>query len=137
MVKATEFWNFLCEEMDYRLFSGVPCLELKPLYDKMSPKFLHYMPATDERAAFGIALGAAMSDVKTGVLVKSNYLDLAKDWMDMCVRFQKHIVVLTDKQIVRRVHTIVFDGDYEKLKKALNKKQKEGKLAIIVLEGIK
>ena len=69
MVKAKEFWNYLCNELDYRFFAGVVCKGLKPLYDKMSPDFLHYIPAVNERVALGLASGASLSGVKSGILI--------------------------------------------------------------------
>lgn len=72
MVKAEEFWEYLCNELDYRFFTGVPCEGLKPLYDKMSPDFLHYVPAVNEKVALGMASGASLSGVKSGVLINVN-----------------------------------------------------------------
>ena len=69
MVKAKEFWDYLCNELDYRFFTGVPCNGLKPLYDTMNPDFLHYVPAVNERVAIGMASGASLSGVKSGVLI--------------------------------------------------------------------
>jgi len=136
MVKAKEFWNFLCEDMDYRLFSGVPCLGLKSLYDKMSIDFMHYIPAVNEHAAFGIALGSTTAGVKTGVLVDAQYLDMVEDWMKFCFDYESHIVIITNKDLKRKISKLVFEGDYRKLKTFLARKDREGKPAIIVLEGV-
>ena len=78
MVKAKEFWNYLCEELDYRFFAGVPCLGLKPLYDTMSSKFMHYIPATNEKMALGLVSGANIANVKSAMLMDSkNILDIS------------------------------------------------------------
>jgi len=69
MVKAKEFWNYLCNELDYRFFAGVPCEGLKPLYDTMSPEFMHYIPAVNERVAVGMCNGATIAGVKSAVLI--------------------------------------------------------------------
>jgi len=74
MVKAKEFWDYLCNELDYRFFSGVPCKGLKPLYDEMNPKFMHYIPAANERVALGLVSGAWLSGTKGAVLMNSNNL---------------------------------------------------------------
>jgi len=69
MVKAEEFWNHLCNELGYRFFTGVPCKGLKPLYDTMSPEFMHYIPAVNERVAAGMCNGAILAGVKSAVLI--------------------------------------------------------------------
>lgn len=69
MVKAREFWNYLCNELDYRFFAGVPCEGLKPLYDTMSPEFMHYIPAVNERVALGMVNGARLAGVKSAILI--------------------------------------------------------------------
>jgi hypothetical protein len=74
MVKAKEFWNYLCNELDYRFFSGVPCLGLKPLYDEMSPKFMHYVPAVNEKVATGLVSGAWLAGTKGALLMNSKNL---------------------------------------------------------------
>jgi len=71
MVKAKEFWDYLCNGLDYRFFTGVPCNGLKPLYNTMNPDFLHYVPAVNERVAVGMASGASLSGVKSGVLISA------------------------------------------------------------------
>jgi phosphonopyruvate decarboxylase len=68
-MKAKDFWEFLCEELGYRFFSGVPCLGLKPLYDTMHPNFMHYVPAVNESVALALASGAALSGNKAAVLM--------------------------------------------------------------------
>jgi len=69
MVKAEEFWSFLCNELDYRFFAGIPCKGLKPLYDTMSPEFMHYIPAVNERVAAGMCNGARLAGVKSAMLI--------------------------------------------------------------------
>lgn len=136
MVKAIEFWKFICEEMDYRIFSGVPCLDLKPLYDKMSSKFMHYVPAVDEYTAFGISIGAITSGAKSGVLLDSNYLDVANDWMIFCAEHKEHILIITNRELEKKVSNIVFNGNYEKLRSFLTNKETTGKPAIVVLKEV-
>jgi sulfopyruvate decarboxylase TPP-binding subunit len=74
MVKAKDFWSYLCEELDYRFFAGVACEGLKPLYNKMSSEFLHYVPAVDEKVALGLVNGARIAGVKGAVLMSADYL---------------------------------------------------------------
>lgn len=69
MVKAKEFWKYLCEKLGYKAFAGVPCVGLKQLYDKMDPRILHYVPAVKENVALGIVNGAFFAGTKSGVLI--------------------------------------------------------------------
>jgi sulfopyruvate decarboxylase TPP-binding subunit len=79
MVKAKEFWEYLCEELDYRFFTGVPCKGLKSLYDEMNPDFLHYVPAVNERVAIGMACGASLAGIKSGVLINADNIHVIHD----------------------------------------------------------
>jgi sulfopyruvate decarboxylase TPP-binding subunit len=74
MVKSKEFWDYLCKELDYRLFAGVPCLGLNPLYKTMNKDMLHYMPSVNERISVGIVSGGWLAGFKGGVLLSSNSL---------------------------------------------------------------
>ncbi len=74
MVKAKDFWDYLCEELGYRFFAGVACRGLKPLYGSMNSKFMHYIPAVDEKVALGLVNGARIAGVKGAVLMSANYL---------------------------------------------------------------
>jgi len=72
MVKAKEFWSYLCEKLGYRLFAGVPCLGLNPLYKAMTKDVLHYMPTANERIGLGLVSGGWLAGVKGGVLLSGN-----------------------------------------------------------------
>ena len=74
MVRVKEFWRCLCERLDYRLFAGVPCAGLNPLYRVMDKNIMHYIPASNERIAFGIVGGGWLVGVKGGVLLHANSL---------------------------------------------------------------
>jgi len=69
MVKAKDFWNYLCEDLDYRFFAGVACKGLDPLYNTMSSDFMHYVPAANERTALGLVSGAYVAGLKGGLLL--------------------------------------------------------------------
>ena len=78
MVKAKEFWNYLCEELDYRFFAGVACSGLAPLYKKMNANIMHYIPAANERIALGLVSGAYTAGFKGGLLMDMKFAyDLA------------------------------------------------------------
>lgn len=81
MVKAKAFWQYLCEELNYRFFAGVPHINLKPLYDGMSSEIMHYIPAVRESTALGIVSGAYLVGVKGGIfLYVEEFEDLLK-WL--------------------------------------------------------
>ena len=73
MVKATDFWNYLCNELNYRFFAGVACKGLDPLYKAMSPDFMHYVPAANERTALGLTSGAYVAGLKGGILLDMTF----------------------------------------------------------------
>jgi len=74
MVKATEFWNYLCEELDYRFFAGVACPGLVPLYKKMNADIMHYIPAANEKIALGLVSGARIAGNKGAVLMDMRFI---------------------------------------------------------------
>ena len=69
MIEAKDFWEYLCVDLDYRLFAGVPCIGLKCLYDKMDPRIMHYIPAAEENIALGLVSGAFLAGMKGGILI--------------------------------------------------------------------
>ena len=73
MVKAKDFWNYLCEELDYRFFAGVACPGLSPLYKKMDSKFMHYIPAVNEKIGLGLVSGAYMAGYKGALLMDMEF----------------------------------------------------------------
>lgn len=81
MVKAREFWNCLCKELDYRFFAGVPCKGLALLYNSMNSKIMHYVPAVNNRVALGLVSGAFLSGAKVGVLIHIDRLHNILDWL--------------------------------------------------------
>ena len=81
MVKAKVFWNYICNELDYRFFSGVVCEGFVPLYDEMSAEFMHYIPAANERIALGMAAGARMTNLKSGILIDYKNIYVLYDWL--------------------------------------------------------
>lgn len=72
MIKAKEFLEYLCNDLGFRFFSGVPCTELIPVYNEMNSKLLHYIPAANETIAVGISSGTWLTEFKSGVFMDSN-----------------------------------------------------------------
>lgn len=79
MVKAKEFLQFLCSELEYRFFSGIPFIEAKPIYDNMTRELMHYVPAANENIAVSMANGAWVSRFKACVLLSLEHI-LKVDW---------------------------------------------------------
>ena len=77
-VRAKEFWNYLCNGLDYRLFAGVPCLGLNPLYKTMNKDMLWYMPSVNERIGLGIVSGGSLAGFKCGMLLSASLLSALK-----------------------------------------------------------
>ena len=74
MVKAKEFWSYLCEDLEYRFFSGVACPGLLPLYKGMSSEIMHYVPAANEKIALGLVSGAYLAGFKGCVLMDMRFI---------------------------------------------------------------
>lgn len=72
MIKIKNFWNYLCKDLDYRFFSGKPCLGFKSLYKTMNPEIMHYIPAANSTTAVGLVSGASLSGHK-GVVLLDDY----------------------------------------------------------------
>lgn len=109
MIKVKEFWEVLCEELDYRFFTGVPCLGLKPVYDKMDQRIMHYVPATKENTALGLASGVSLSGVKSGILINIDRLHNILDWL-VSFNLEYKIPLLV----------IAYNKDNSKFKKVLS-----------------
>lgn len=73
MVNAKDLLYYLCNTLEYRFFSGVPCCDLKEIYNHMDSSIMHYIPATNAKVALGITSGFWLaSKVKTCVLLDYN-----------------------------------------------------------------
>lgn len=145
MEKAKIFWQFLCNEMEYRGFSGVPCNGLKSLYAKMDSEFLHFIPATNENIALGIVAGMSISGIKSGILMRAsnfcniaNYLNLLSDKYKIPA-----LLILFEDEVIQfkrftKVPRMYLDYNYnKKLKRFLKKMEKESAPRILVIrEGI-
>lgn len=116
MVKAKEFWDYLCSRLDYRLFAGVPCLGLNPLYKVMDKEIMHYMPASNERIALGIVSGGWLVGFKGGVLLSSNSLAGLGNELKMIKDFNipMLLIVYEDNKITYPFWKKDLSEDFEK-----------------------
>lgn len=79
MEKASKFWSYLCDELNYRFFTGVACAGFKSIFDAMDSKVMHYVPAINERVALGIATGVSLAGHKSGLLIDANNYSYLKE----------------------------------------------------------
>jgi hypothetical protein len=97
MIKAKDYWDFLCNDVGIRFFAGLPVVGNTPLYDTMSSDFMFYLPAANERVALGIVNGARLAGVKSGLLLGSNLLRrLHADFEDFGSCLDSPILIITD-----------------------------------------
>lgn len=121
MVTAKEFWNYLCEDLKYRFFSGVPCLEFRSLYNTMSSKFMHYIPAVDVNVALAISSGVRLAGMKSGVLFHIRDLSKMASVLynfNTVYRLPVLLICFWDKQYVCKKVKLpfeVFSGDLKSI----------------------
>ena len=116
MVEAKEFINYLCNELEFRFFSGVPCVELQLFYNEMNSDFLHYVPAVNETVAVGIVSGMWLSGTKGCVIIDSKKIDSVRPVLDY-VSFKLKIpalFVLGGDFKSDWLHTVSLNKSYKK-----------------------
>lgn len=62
------FWNILCNDLDFRFFSGVPVESLDFLFNSMKKDLLHYVPTVSDTTAVGIVGGMRLSGYKSAII---------------------------------------------------------------------
>jgi hypothetical protein len=140
MVKATDFWEYLCNKLDYRFFSGIPCLGLDPLYNKMSPEFMHYVPAISIQIAVGLVNGASLAGVKAAVLSDINHVSRLD--LDFNLNNSLPLLIITSSEekpaLRKEVYNMALTEDLEmcldKISKHMETKLKPG--VLFIKEGL-
>ena len=146
MVKAKDFWNYLCDELEYRVFSGVPCLGFKSLYDNMDSSIMHYIPAVKEDVALGIMSGTAMSGWKAGVFLHIDDSYNILNWLEkfsleykvplMVFIYKDKDNILLDRFIsTNKINKVSLDDGFKKQLKTLNSKIEKTLIPGIVFIG--
>ena len=127
MVKAEDFWNYLCNGLEYRFFSGIPCKGLNFLYDKMNVEFMHYVPAINERIAVNLVNGAYLTGVKGAILLPAEKIFT----FDFNNKNDLPLFVITSGETIPRgVYTLELKDDLEGCLNKLAKRNKPGVLFI-------
>jgi sulfopyruvate decarboxylase TPP-binding subunit len=119
MVKAKEFWEYLCKELEYRFFAGVACKGLNPLYKKMNSDIMHYIPAANERIALGLIAGAYVGGFKGGLLMDMRFKNDITTFLNFSLDYKIPFIIIgyssieEEKLIYDLPIIYVLDGDYK------------------------
>jgi len=142
MVKAQIFWNYLCNELNYRFFSGVACLGLNPLYKKMNSDIMHYVPAVNERTALGLVSGASMGGFKGGLLMNMYFKNDILTFLNLNINYGIPFLIIgySDKKSNGLFYdlptTHIINNHFKtKLKKIAYESESNNIPGIIIIEG--
>lgn len=112
MIKVKDFFNYLCEKLNYRFFSGVATEGLKILYDNMDPEKMHYIPAVDESVALGLVSGAYINGHKGAVILNyMNFLDLMLQYEKFNTKNNIHTLFIIDADVDTLFNKCVLKDD--------------------------
>lgn len=117
MIKAKEFLDYLCNDLNYRFFSGVPTLGLKGIFSAMNSGFMHYIPAANEDIAIKLSTGIRFSGKNAAVLLDAEKLnDLS---LNFNVNAEVPILVLASfserpKHIDWHIRSVFLSDSYRK-----------------------
>lgn len=140
MVKAKDFLECLCEELNYRFFAGFPCVGLDALYNNMSSKFMHYVPAVNEQIALDLSNGAFLAGQKAVVLIDANKIINLN--LELNLNGELPILIIASSiikpSIRKELYSIDLEDDIEKslykIDNYLENKRKPG--ILFVKEGL-
>ena len=94
---SQDLWKRLCEDFDYRFFSGVPFKEAEYLYSSMDPKIMHYIPASNKDISVNLCSGVWLSGLKSGVILSpKNVIDVD---LKFNLRFNIPILIMTSENV--------------------------------------
>jgi hypothetical protein len=127
MVKAKEFFDLLCNKLNYRFFTGLPFEEAKQLFSNMSSDFMHYIPATRAGSALGMAYGTRIAGFKSCLILSTDEI------VKLSFSLPIPLVVITNGST--KFNNLVFDGDLEELEKFLVRAEKYTKAVTINIGG--
>ena len=137
MVKVKGFWDYLCNKLDYRLFAGVPCLGLNPLYKVMNKDMLWYIPSANERIGLGIVSGGFLAGFKGGVLLSASSLSALKKEFQIIKDFNIPMLLIVYDDDVKVTYPFWKKELTDDFKKDLDKITGRNKPSILLIkEGI-
>ena len=141
MVKAEDFWNYLCEDFNYRFFAGVACPGLIPLYGGMDSKIMHYIPAANERIALGMVSGAYFSGFKGGLLMDMKFSYDLTSLLNFNIEYRIPLLVIGydhDESLLAYDFPSEFitnDNFKTKLKSVINESEEKSVPGLIIFKG--
>lgn len=74
-MKVKDFWQNLCLAHQFNFFSGVPFGDAAFLFNTLSPKLLHFVPAVNESVALGIVGGVVSAGFRGAVIISESGFD--------------------------------------------------------------
>lgn len=139
MVKAEEFWKYLCEELNYRFFSGVVHSDIAPLYKGMDANIMHYIPAATEKIAFGMASGVFAGGFKGGALMNLNLIYDLTSTIEFNIEYRIPLLIMgcgnEDTHLVYELPEVYIDTDAfkQKLKTVTSEMEAEGLPGLVII----
>lgn len=132
MVKEAAFWKHLCEDLNYRFFTGIPFEEVTKLYQNMNKEIMHYIPAVREDVALKLATGAWISGFRSAIILEPKKI-YALD-MSFNVRLEIPTLFITsavqDKTLLKGVRGFHTSRDLDTLVKKVEKGKRPGILVV-------
>jgi len=102
MIKAKDFWNYFCNDLGYRFFSGVPHIVFKQLYKKMNKSFLHYVPAVNASAAVWLVNGISLTGMNSAVIIGIDDLEnCINNTIKFNIEHELPLVILINKSFLK------------------------------------
>jgi sulfopyruvate decarboxylase TPP-binding subunit len=137
MVKAKDFFKVLCEDLNYRFFSGVACSGLAPLFKNMDPSFLHYVPAVNEVTALGLACGASIAGLNSCIIMDMKFKEDLYSNFKFTVQYKIPILIIGYSENKKEdfkfdIPIKVFNGDKD-IKSLSKKMEKESSPGILII----
>lgn len=122
MLKAKEFWKHLCEDLNYRFFTGVPFKEATSIYGSMNVDIMHYIPAANEYIAVKLAAGALISGFNSAVLLDSKLIDK----IDLSFHNKYGLPILFISNFKPASKSLIVSDDIDKIVKRIEKLKRPG-----------
>lgn len=137
MVKAKDFFKVLCEELNYRFFSGVVCGGLSKLFNAMDSSFMHYVPAADENIALGLVSGTAMSGLGSVLVIDMKLKEFVYPNFNFLIQNKLPVIIIAysenKKEIFKYDIPIVYFKDLDDLKVLSNKIDKKSTPGLLII----